>query len=122
MRDGYRVRWQGQEYEASPDGDLLRLYSDEPQPGFDEIRDGRYRRLVTRQEADWFGYVRTVGIWSGQPVLVLAELPHQVLVEYTGGRAPAALLLGLPRIDLGVYQGWVDRAQVADIHQERVDG
>ena len=118
--DGYRARWQGREYEASPDGELLRLYTDEPERGFDEVRDGRYRRLVPRTEADWFGYLRTTATWAGQPVLVLAELPGRLLIEYTGGRAPVVLPLGLDRVDLGVYQGWVERNKVINVRQERV--
>lgn len=119
--DGYRARWNDREYEASPDEGLMRLYSDEPAPGFDEVRSGRYRRLVTMDEITWFGYVRTVGNWSGQPVVVLREKDGQYLVEYSGGRAPVALGLGLARVDLGVYQGWVARQAVTQLHTERLE-
>ena len=38
IRDGYAARWQGAEYEASPDGDNVRLYRPDPSEGFDEVR------------------------------------------------------------------------------------
>jgi hypothetical protein len=41
MRDGYVARWRGREYQASPDGDDIRLYQPEPGEGFEEVRPGR---------------------------------------------------------------------------------
>lgn len=119
--DGYRARWRDTEYEASPDEGLVRLYSDRPVPGFDEVRPGRYRRLATMDEITWFGYARTVGVWSDQPVLVLSERPDELLIEYRGGRATVAMGLGLARVDLGVYQGWVPRGTVREVRVERLD-
>jgi hypothetical protein len=119
---GYRARWHGREYEASPDGGLLRLYTDRPTAGFERVGDQRYRRLVPAAEADWFGHVWSVGTYRGEPVVVLDERPGELLVEYTGGRAPVALLLGLARVDIGVYRGWVDGAEVTARREERADG
>ena len=42
MRDGYVVTWRGREYDASPDGDKVRIYAPEPGEGFEEVRPGRY--------------------------------------------------------------------------------
>jgi hypothetical protein len=38
MRDGFVARSGGVEYEASPDGDNVRLYLPEPAEGFDEVK------------------------------------------------------------------------------------
>ena len=40
-RDGYVARWHGREYEASPDGADLRLYTTHPEPGFEQVRTSR---------------------------------------------------------------------------------
>jgi hypothetical protein len=121
----YRARWQGVEYEASPDGEAaVRLYTDVATPGFEQVRPGRHRRVVPRREVDWFGYVRTVGALTiGEmrdlPVLVLVERGSDLLVQYLGGLAPVAEAAGLTRMEPGVYQGWVRRAEVDGIQQVR---
>ena len=48
MRDGYVARWRGEEYEVSPDGEEIRLYSTTPRDGFEELRPDRYRRAKAR--------------------------------------------------------------------------
>jgi len=120
MRDGYVARWRGREYEASPDSDEVRLYSTEPEEGFDEIREGRYRRILPFAEVDDFSYVRTSATWRGEPFLILAEHESWLRVEYTGGKAPVANALGLEEFDYGVYQGWAPVAEVTDIREHRV--
>ena len=116
----YRARWQGEEYEASPDGDAaVRLYSAVASTGFEEVRPGRHRRVVPRREVEWFGYVRTVGAWRDLPVLVLHERGADLLVQYLGGLAPLADAAGLTRMEPGVYQGWVRRTEVDEIQEVR---
>ena len=118
--NGYRARWQGVEYEASPDGEIaVRLYTDVATPGFDEIRFGWYRRLVPRNELEWFGYVRTIAAWRDLPVLVLAERGAEAWVEFLGGLGPAALAAGLNRVEPGVYQGWVPLIELRQTQQVR---
>jgi hypothetical protein len=119
MRDGYVARWRGEEYEASPDGDLIRLYRPDPADGFEEVREGRYRRNVPASEAT-LDYVRTLCDWRGQPFIVLAEHEGWLRVEYTGGLAPVATQLGLEEFDYGVYQGWAPRSEVSDLREYRV--
>ena len=46
MRDGYVVDFQGREYDAAPDGENVRIYAPEPAGGFDEVRPGRYVRVL----------------------------------------------------------------------------
>jgi hypothetical protein len=119
IRDGYLARWHGQEYEAGPsaDGDI-RLYTPEPAEGFDEVRPGRYRRVVSAAEVESLRYVRSVCTWKGAPFIIVGEHETWLRVEYIGGRAPIAELLGLDRIDHGVWQTWAPRAEVVDLHEE----
>jgi hypothetical protein len=120
MRDGYLARWQGAEYEASPDGGSVRLYRPTPAEGFQRVREGRYVREIALPEIEDLRYVRTTCSWRGEPFIVLAEYESWLRVEYTGGRSPVAESLGLEEFEFGVYQGWVPAAEVADLREYRV--
>jgi hypothetical protein len=120
MRDGYVVTWRGREYDAAPDGDQARIYSPEPGEGFDEVRPGRYIRVLPAGEFDEMVYVRTTCTWRGQPFIVLAEADSWLRLEYSGGRAPVARALGLEEFDFGVYQGWAPANEVNDLYEHRV--
>jgi hypothetical protein len=120
MRDGYVAAWRGREYDATPDGDRVRIYAPEAGEGFDEVRPGRYVRVLTADEVHELVYVRTTCTWRGQPFIVLAEADTWLRVEYTGGRAPVARSLGLEEFDVGVYQGWAPATEVTDLYEHRV--
>jgi hypothetical protein len=117
--DGYVARWKGVEYEASPDGDKVRLYRPDPAEGFEQVRPGRYRRVVPAGEAK-LDYLRTGCRWRGQPFIVLAEHDGWLRLEYTGGLAPVATRLGLEEFDYGVYQGWAPKNEVVEFREYRV--
>jgi hypothetical protein len=119
MRDGYVARWRGQEYEASPDGEQVRIYQPEAAEGFEEIRPDRYVRVLSASEVD-LSYVRTTCSWRGEPFIVLAEHDGWLRLEYTGGRSPVAESLGLEEFDFGVYQGWAPVNEVIEIGEYRV--
>ena len=120
IRDGYLARWRGREYEASPDGDHVRLYRPDPADGFQPVKAGRYRMVVAADDVDDLVYVRTTCTWRGAPFIVLAEHDSWLRVEYTGGRAPVAAELGLEEFDFGVYQGWAPRDEVTDVREYHV--
>lgn len=120
MRDGFVARWGDVEYEASPDGESIRLYRPDPAEGFDKVRAGRYRRIVPAAECDGLVYVRTTCVWRNQPFIVLAEHEAWLRLEYTGGLAPIAAELGLEEFDYGVYQGWAPRTEVSEVREVRV--
>lgn len=120
MRDGYVARWRGEEYDASPADDQVRLYRSDAADGFEEVRPSRYRRVVPAVDVDDLWYVRTECIWKGEPFIVLAAHDGWLRVEYTGGRRPIAESLGLEDFDFGVYQGWAPAAEVSDIREHRV--
>lgn len=118
MRDGYVARWRGAEYDASPDGAHVRLYSPTPGAGFVPVSDGRYRRGIPVEELDDFFYVRTVCFWRDNPFIILGESGDWLRLEYRGGRADIAAQLGLEPYDHGVYQIWAPRSEVQDIGEE----
>ena len=118
IRDGYLARWRGQEYEAGPAGEEIRLYSTGPADGFAEVRPGRYRRIVPAAEVDSLRYVRTVCTWQGARFIVVGEHETWLRVEYVDGLAPVAERLGLDRIDHGVWQAWAPMTEVTDVHEE----
>jgi hypothetical protein len=119
MRDGYLARWRGDEYDASPAGDQVRLYRSDPADGFEEVRPGRFRRSVPIIELEDLSYVRTECSWKGEPFIVLAEHDGWLRVEYTGGRRPIAESLGLEEFDFGVYQGWAPTGEVTEVREHR---
>jgi hypothetical protein len=119
-RDGYVARWHGTEYEASPDGDDVRLYRTDAADGFEEVRPGRHRRIVPAREVEDLAYVRTTCTWRGEPFIVLGEHDEWLRLEYAGGKAPVAALLNLEEFDFGVYQGWAPAGEVTDLREQRV--
>lgn len=119
-RDGFVARWRGEEYEASPDGEEVRLYRADAEEGFEEIRPGRYRRILPADEVEDLAYVRTTCTWRGEPFIVLGEHDDWLRVEYAGGKAPVATRLGLEEYDFGVYQGWAAAAEVIELREHRI--
>jgi hypothetical protein len=119
MLDGYVAWWDGEEHEASPDGDHVRLYRSDPADGFEEVRPGRYRRIVPASEVR-LDYLRTECVWRGQPFTALAEHEGWLRVEYTGGLGPVARELGLDEFEFGVYQSWAPAAEVSDMRRHWV--
>jgi hypothetical protein len=120
MRDGYVARWRGREYEASPDAEKVRIYQPDAGDGFEEVRPGRFVRVLAADEVDDLSYVRTTCTWRGEPFVVLAEHDSWLRVEYTGGRSPVARALGLEEFDYGVYQGWAPANEVTELREHRV--
>ena len=119
MRDGYYGRWRGREFEVSPDGADMRLYTTTPEDGFASIRPGRFVRVVPASEVDDFCYIRTTCTWHNEPFIVLGEADGWLRVEYTGGKAPVARTLELEEFDFGVYQGWAPLQEVTNLREYR---
>jgi hypothetical protein len=120
VRHGYYATWRGTDYEASPDGDRVRLYATAPAEGFAELRSDRHVRVVGTDQIDHLTYVNTRCTWRGEPFIVLGEHEEWLRVEYTGGKAPVAEGLELERFDRGVYQAWAPRAEVTGLREDVV--
>lgn len=120
VRHGFYARWRGAEYEASPDGDRVRLYASRETGGFEQVTPGRYVKVVPLSEVEHLHYVTTHCKWRGEPFVVLGEHEGWYRVEYTGGKAPVAERLGLELFDRGVYQAWASINEVEDVREEAV--
>lgn len=120
----YRVRWQEVDHDVVPDFDgerlWMRLRRSTPADGFEPVADDLYVRAVLASECDEIKFVTTVCEWRGEPCQVHDERGPELLVEYTGGRAPVAQGLGLSRSERGVYRGWVPRSEVSDLRENVV--
>ena|SRR5437868_2270241 len=120
IRHGFYAGWHDREYEASPDGDHVRLYVAQHADGFRQIGPGRFVHVVLASEVDRLSYVSTYCTWRGEPFIVLGEYKQWLRMEYTGGKAPVAEKMGLELFDRGVYQAWALRSEVEDVHEESV--
>jgi hypothetical protein len=120
--DGYRARWRGEEYPASPDprpeGLWIRLRRPTPAEGFAERAEGLHVRVVPVAEVEVLVHVRTVCRWRGEPFLVREEHGGRLLLEHTGGSVLVAGALGLERIARGVHRRWVDAAEVQALRED----
>jgi hypothetical protein len=85
LHNGYRARWNDTEYEASPDGQLVRLYAGTAEPGFEMVGPGRFRKLVLVTDLDWFGYVRSTARHDGTAVVIADLHDGHALVDYANG-------------------------------------
>ncbi|NUS05495.1 MAG: hypothetical protein HOV97_23405 [Nonomuraea sp.] len=121
----YRARWQGADYVAAPEPHALelwvRLRSPVPADGFEEVEPGCHVRTVPVAECAALQFVTTECLWRGEPFQVHDERDGLLLLEYLGGSAPAALALGLERVERGVYRSWVPSAEVADLRERAVN-
>ncbi|XRQ12827.1 hypothetical protein ACN3XK_18670 [Actinomadura welshii] len=118
VRHGYYARWRGTEYEASPDGDQVRLYASRSVDGFKKVTPDRYFHVVPLADVEHLHYVTTHCTWRGEPFVVLGEHEGWLRVEYSGGKAPVAERLGLELFDRGVYQAWASMHEVEDVREE----
>jgi hypothetical protein len=118
MRDGYYAIWRGDEFEASPDGEQIRLYNPVHMAGFTETAPSRFVMVIPATEIDSLVYVKTLCTWQGEPFQVLGEHEDWVRVEYVGGHVTVAERLGLEAYDRGVYQAWAPRNDLTDIREE----
>ena len=120
----YRARWRGEEYPAAadpqPDALYIRLYRTDPADGFDEVAPARYVRVVAAADCEVLLHVSTVCEWRGAPFVVLDEPDDDLLLEYTGGLVPVAQRLDLTRVERGVFQTRVPRAEVRALREDLV--
>lgn len=118
MRDGYYARWRDREFAASPDGDRVRLYTTEPDVGFEQIGPQRYLRVVPASDVTDVGYLTNRCVWRGSSFMIIGTNDQWYRLEYVGELPPPAEL-GLALFDRGVYQAWARRSEVTDIAETR---
>ncbi|GIL31594.1 hypothetical protein NUM_68480 [Actinocatenispora comari] len=118
VRDGYYARWRDQEFDASPDGDRVRLYTKEPTAGFEQIGAQRYLRVVPRGDVSELGYLTVRCRWRDQPFQIIGEHGSWYRVEYLG-ELPPPDGLDLGEFDRGVHQAWAKRDEVSELSEQR---
>lgn len=125
----HRARWQGEELQATPeqrfDGLWVWLVAPRPRTGFAAVTDeGPWVRAVPAADCEVLLLVRTAGTWRGAPVHVhdarTRDGAEDLLVEHTGGSAPAAVAAGFERLARGVHRRWVPRAEVRGLREDTV--
>ncbi|MFI7440487.1 hypothetical protein [Nonomuraea indica] len=121
---GYRARWRGTDYEATPDprddGLWMRLRAPSPAEGFEESAPGCFVRAVPAAECEAAVFVTTVCEWRGEPFQVYGEHDGDLLLEYIGGRVTVARRLGLERVERGVHRSRAPRQEVTALRQHVV--
>ena len=124
MTAAYRARWRGADHPASPEPHALELFvrlrSDVPLDGFEEVEPGCHVRSVPAPECEWLHLVDVVCTWRDEPFRVHDADGERLLLEYLGGSAVRARELGLERAERGVYRLWVPRPEVRDLREEAV--
>jgi len=118
---GFVAGFRGRNYPAAvgPDLDDVVLFSETPEAGFQEA-GGYWRRQVRRAELDSLVLLRTVGVFGGEPCLVLDEDEDGLHIAYAGHSGMQAKDLGYWPVDHGAYEVVVDRSEVHDIRVERI--
>ncbi|MEJ7772092.1 MAG: hypothetical protein WKF51_09335 [Geodermatophilaceae bacterium] len=123
----FRARFQDTEFACTPeqlrDGLRIHLLSEVPREGFGQLQPGTYVRLVLATECSMVAHVTMTCQWQGEPCMVHDERStadgDELLLEYTGGKVPRALELGMQRIERGVYRRWAPRDQIRDLRETR---
>jgi hypothetical protein len=125
MRYRFMATYRGIPYEAGvgpSDSDIV-LFAACPPPeelGF-QPATGHWRKAVTRAEVDAVWESKPSGVFGGEPCLVLDELGDQLHIGYPGHDPVQAERLGYCEVEPGVFEVLVNREDVGEISEERVD-
>src|SRR5215831_4951467 len=125
MRYRLMATYRGVPYEAGvgPSNADVVLYAACPPPeelGF-EPATGHWRKRVIRAEIDGLWESRPVGVFRGEPCIVLDDLGDRLHIAYLGMEASRALRLGYWQIDRGVFELLAFREDVTGLTEERLD-
>jgi hypothetical protein len=125
MRYRLMASYRGVPYEAGvgpSDVDVV-LFAACPPPeelGF-EPATGHWRKHLVRSEVDAVWQSRPVGIYRGEPCIVLDDLGDRLHIAYIGRDANRASRLGYWQVDRGVFELLALREEVIDLTEERVE-
>jgi hypothetical protein len=125
MRFRLMATYRGVPYEAGagPSPADVVLFAACPPPeelGF-EPAPGHWRKRVTRAEVDALWESRPVGIFRGEPCIVLDDLGDRLHITYRGTDPERAASLGYWQVDRGVFEVLAPREEVTGLSEERVD-
>ncbi len=125
MRYRLMATYRGVPYEVGlgPSNSDVVLFAACPPPeelGF-EPATGHWRKQVIRAEIDALWESRPVGIFRGEPCIVLDDPGERMHIAYLGTDAARAVQLGYWQIDRGVFELLTQRDEVTGLTEERVD-
>lgn len=125
MRYRLMATYRGVPYEAGagPASAEVVLFAACPPPeelGF-EPAPGHWRKRVLRAEIDALWESRPVGIFHGEPCIVLDDLGDRLHIAYLGTDAARAAALGYWQVDRGVFELLTPREEITGLAEERVE-
>ncbi|HCU95214.1 MAG TPA: hypothetical protein DHU96_21890 [Actinobacteria bacterium] len=125
MRYRLMATYRGVPYEVGvgPSNTDVVLFAACPPPeelGF-EPATGHWRKAVIRAEIDAMWESRPVGVFRGEPCIVLDDLGERLHIAYLGTDADRAAHLGYWQVDRGVFELLTAREEVTGLTEERVD-
>lgn len=124
VRRGLVARYHGSDFDADfgPRPGEVTLH---PLPGYAVPEGfveqaGTYARAAPIDDLDCLDLLRWRLTWHGLPVELVECGPNQAVVHYLGDDGQRATELGLAEVDYRVWQGVIRRAELPEVHQERV--
>jgi hypothetical protein len=125
MRYRLMATYRGVPYEVGlgPSNSEVVLFAACPPPeelGF-EPATGHWRKPVIRAQIDALWESRPVGMFRGEPCIVLDDPGERLHIAYLGADAERATRLGYWQVDRGVFELLAPRDEVTELTEERVE-
>jgi hypothetical protein len=125
MRYRLMATYRGVPYEVGlgPSNSEVVLFAACPPPeelGF-EPATGHWRKPVIRAQIDALWESRPVGMFRGEPCIVLDDPGERLHIAYLGADAERATSLGYWQVDRGVFELLAPREEVTELTEERVE-
>ena len=125
MRYRLMATYRGVPYEVGlgPSNSEVVLFAACPPPeelGF-EPATGHWRKPVIRAQIDALWESRPVGMFRGEPCIVLDDPGERLHIAYLGTDAERATSLGYWQVDRGVFELLTPREEVTELTEERVE-
>src|SRR5499427_4155150 len=125
MRYRLMATYRGVPYEVGlgPSNSDVVLFAACPPPeelGF-EPATGHWRKPVIRAQIDALWESRPVGMFRGEPCMVLDDPGERLHIAYLGTDAERATSLGYWQVDRGVFELLTPREEVVELTEERVE-
>ena len=125
MRYRLMATYRGVPYEVGmgPSNSEVVLFAACPPPeelGF-EPATGHWRKRVIRAQIDALWESRPVGMFRGEPCMVLDDPGDRLHIAYLGTDAERATSLGYWQVDRGVFELLTPREEVTELTEERLE-